>query len=54
MDRGPIHAVTGAYGYSGKYIAQRLLDKEILEGEELQALLSDETDGDLARRGASA
>lgn len=22
-----IHAVTGAYGYSGKYIAQRLLDK---------------------------
>jgi nucleoside-diphosphate-sugar epimerase len=21
-----IHAVTGAYGYSGKYIAQRLLD----------------------------
>jgi NADH dehydrogenase len=23
----PTHAVTGAYGYSGKYIAQRLLDK---------------------------
>ena len=23
----PIHAVTGAYGYSGKYIAQRLLDE---------------------------
>ena len=23
-----IHAVTGAYGYSGKYIAQRLLDEE--------------------------
>ena len=23
----PIHAVTGAYGYLGKYIAQRLLDE---------------------------
>ena len=37
-----------------KAIAQRLLDKEILEGEELQALLSDDRDGDRARRGASA
>mgnify|MGYP001192833049 FL=1 len=25
--RPPIHAVTGAFGYSGKYIARRLLDK---------------------------
>ena len=22
----PVHAVTGAFGYSGKYIARRLLD----------------------------
>jgi NADH dehydrogenase len=27
MSENQIHAVTGAYGYSGKYIAQRLLDK---------------------------
>src|SRR5208282_5187241 len=27
MPDATIHAVTGAYGYSGKYIAQRLLDK---------------------------
>jgi uncharacterized protein YbjT (DUF2867 family) len=27
MTGRPIHAVTGAFGYSGKYIAQRLLDK---------------------------
>ena len=27
MADSPTHAVTGAYGYSGKYIAQRLLDK---------------------------
>jgi uncharacterized protein YbjT (DUF2867 family) len=27
MTGSPIHAVTGAFGYSGKYIAQRLLDK---------------------------
>ena len=27
MSSGPVHAVTGAYGYSGKYIAQRLLDE---------------------------
>ena len=27
MTDAPIHAVTGAYGYSGKYIAQRLLDE---------------------------
>jgi uncharacterized protein YbjT (DUF2867 family) len=27
MSSDPIHAVTGAYGYSGKYIAQRLLDE---------------------------
>jgi uncharacterized protein YbjT (DUF2867 family) len=27
MSSVPIHAVTGAYGYSGKYIAQRLLDE---------------------------
>ena len=27
MSSDPIHAVTGAYGYSGKYIAQRLLDR---------------------------
>ena len=26
MSSDPIHAVTGAYGYSGKYIAQRLLN----------------------------
>ena len=26
MSGDPIHAVTGAYGYSGKYIAQRLLN----------------------------
>jgi len=26
MPDKPIHAVTGAYGYSGKYIARRLLD----------------------------
>ena len=26
MDNREIHAVTGAYGYSGRYIAQRLLD----------------------------
>ncbi|MGB4978541.1 MAG: NAD-dependent epimerase/dehydratase family protein, partial [Anaerolineae bacterium] len=25
MTEAPIHAVTGAFGYSGKYIAQRLL-----------------------------
>ena len=25
MSDTPIHAVTGAFGYSGKYIAQRLL-----------------------------
>jgi len=28
MTEKRIHAVTGAFGYSGKYIAQRLLDKE--------------------------
>jgi NADH dehydrogenase len=27
MSNHPIHTVTGAFGYSGKYIAQRLLDK---------------------------
>ena len=27
MSKSQIHAVTGAYGYSGKYIALRLLDK---------------------------
>ncbi len=27
MSQGEIHAVTGAFGYSGKYIARRLLDK---------------------------
>jgi uncharacterized protein YbjT (DUF2867 family) len=27
MAEAAIHAVTGAYGYTGKYIAQRLLDK---------------------------
>jgi len=27
MSEGQTHAVTGAFGYSGKYIAQRLLDK---------------------------
>lgn len=27
MADSPTHAVTGAFGYSGKYIAQRLLDK---------------------------
>ena len=27
MSKSQIHAVTGAFGYSGKYIAQRLLDK---------------------------
>jgi uncharacterized protein YbjT (DUF2867 family) len=27
MSQGEVHAVTGAFGYSGKYIAQRLLDK---------------------------
>lgn len=27
MNEKQIHAVTGAFGYSGKYIAQRLLDK---------------------------
>lgn len=27
MNERQIHAVTGAFGYSGKYIAQRLLDK---------------------------
>lgn len=27
MSNEPIHAVTGAYGYSGKYIAQQLLDQ---------------------------
>ncbi len=27
MTSDPIHAVTGAFGYSGKYIAQRLLDQ---------------------------
>ena len=27
MAENQIHAVTGAFGYSGKYIAQRLLDK---------------------------
>lgn len=27
MNEADIHAVTGAYGYSGKYIARRLLDK---------------------------
>ena len=27
MTRQPVHAVTGAFGYSGKYIARRLLDK---------------------------
>jgi NADH dehydrogenase len=27
MSQGNIHAVTGAFGYSGKYIARRLLDK---------------------------
>jgi len=27
MQENNIHAVTGAYGYSGKYIAQRLLDE---------------------------
>jgi NADH dehydrogenase len=27
MSSAPVHAVTGAYGYSGKYIAQRLLDQ---------------------------
>jgi NADH dehydrogenase len=27
MPTSPIHAVTGAYGYSGKYITQRLLDE---------------------------
>ena len=26
MSAGPLHAVTGAFGYSGKYIARRLLD----------------------------
>jgi uncharacterized protein YbjT (DUF2867 family) len=30
----PVHAVTGAFGYSGRYIAQRLLD----EGQEVVAL----------------
>lgn len=28
MNEKQIHAVTGAFGYSGKYIAQRLLDKD--------------------------
>jgi len=27
MSERQTHAVTGAFGYSGKYIAQRLLDK---------------------------
>ena len=27
MNEHEIHAVTGAFGYSGKYIAKRLLDK---------------------------
>ncbi|MCG3120979.1 MAG: hypothetical protein ALAOOOJD_03903 [bacterium] len=27
MNRRPLHAVTGAFGYSGKYIAQKLLAK---------------------------
>lgn len=27
MPNSPIHAVTGAFGYSGKYIARRLLDQ---------------------------
>ena len=27
MNKKQVHAVTGAFGYSGKYIAQRLLDK---------------------------
>lgn len=27
MARSDIHAVTGAFGYAGKYIARRLLDK---------------------------
>jgi len=27
MSSDPIHVVTGAYGYSGRYIAQRLLDE---------------------------
>ena len=26
MSSTPLHAVTGAFGYSGKYIARRLLD----------------------------
>jgi uncharacterized protein YbjT (DUF2867 family) len=30
MSEKGIHAVTGAFGYSGKYIAQRLLDKDLL------------------------
>jgi len=34
MSSAPIHAVTGAYGYSGKYIAQRLLK----EGQTVIAL----------------
>jgi NADH dehydrogenase len=27
VSQRPIHAVTGAFGYSGKYIARRLLDQ---------------------------
>jgi len=27
MNNNPIHAVTGAFGYSGRYIAARLLDE---------------------------
>jgi NADH dehydrogenase len=34
MAKATIHAVTGAYGYSGKYITQRLLD----EGEQVITL----------------
>lgn len=28
MGTQPIHCVTGAFGYSGKYVARRLLEQE--------------------------
>lgn len=34
MNKNPVHAVTGAFGYSGRYIASRLLD----EGREVITL----------------
>ena len=29
MTTPPLHVVTGAFGYSGKYIARRLLDRGV-------------------------